>query len=88
MNMATKLQGEWNIDAAVKAMVRTYITKSRAGHYTVKVVSVLGACIYIQDKLPDLETAREIGRKVIRTLQPTANSVALSSPEGAPSWVN
>lgn len=51
--------------AFLAARLRPYITKSRAGHYTVSVRNALGALVYIQDKLPTLEAAREAGRAAI-----------------------
>jgi hypothetical protein len=44
---------------------RTRITKSRAGHYTVSVRNALGTLVFIEDKLPTLEAAREAGRTAI-----------------------
>jgi len=51
--------------AAQQVGLRQYITKSRAGHYTVTVRNALGELVYIQDKLPTLEAARRAGATAI-----------------------
>lgn len=48
---------------------RTYITKSRAGHYTATVRDAAsGELIRMRDKLPSLEAARKAARDIISVL--------------------
>ena len=60
--------------------LRTIITKSRAGHYTVSLRDERGALRFIQDKIDNLHNARAIANRETRRIAISSAIQAADKP--------